>query len=119
MIAFTVLKTFTGIFIFCVIGTKAQDCGGNEKFGKDNPDGKENLGLTDTYYMICDGDYMFDCCGVINRWEYTAEVVGSVELQVWRRQGGTDTYNLINSFSHTAGSANDQDFHPQTGNLKS
>jgi hypothetical protein len=22
------------------------DCGGNEKFGKDNPDGKENLGLT-------------------------------------------------------------------------
>ncbi|XP_053393341.1 uncharacterized protein LOC123564730 [Mercenaria mercenaria] len=77
--------------------------------GESNPQGG-SLGQTNRYFLVCDASYTFDCCGLINRWLYKAEVAAAVELQVWRPTT-TGNYRLIGSTAHTATSANeDVDF---------
>lgn len=105
---------FSGIVFLFLHKAHAQVtlCTNTQKFGKENPDGKDSLGNTDTYYKICSGLYQFSCCGVIEQWEYTAETAGDVDLQVWRPVTvGSATYRLVHSISHTATSTgNDVDY---------
>ena len=62
----------------------------------------------DSYYMLCSSPFKFDCCGVVNRWQYDADIaLQPLGLQVWRKVVGTaNTYKMISSFTHTAGSSN-------------
>lgn len=94
--------------------TWAQNCGGgNTNVGINNPNGGNDGGQTDTYYMVCGGLYQFKCCGIINRWEYFAEIANQqVELIVWRPTGVGSQYTIAFTYQHTAAAKNQQTITP-------